>query len=108
MVALSATGSGFVWFPCAAFMIVTYKKVMPLVSGHEILLACMTGSLFSLIAGQVMKRIVRRPRPHGEIDGHRGIGMVHRDYSMPSTHTSTAVALFTGLALHGHPWWPFA
>jgi len=107
MIALSFTGSGFIWFPGAAVMIAAYAKGVNLIPRHELFLACMTGSLFSLIAGQIMKRIVRRARPHREIGGHRVIGMVHNDYSMPSTHTSTSMAVFTGCLLHGHPWAAF-
>jgi len=108
VVAVTFTGSGYLWFPFAAFMIVTHIAGRSVLPDHGLFLSCMTGSLFSLIAGQVLKRIVKRQRPVQTVPGHRVIGRDHRDYSMPSTHTSTSTALAVGLIAFGHPWGIFA
>ena len=72
--------------------------------GLATFLAAMTGGLLSLLCGELVKKLIRRPRPYEAMPGHTTAVGRPKDKSMPSTHASTAVALFVGLLAAGHPW----
>jgi len=112
MVALTYSGSGIVWFGCTILFIVLVKTNVRFVDEPVILLSAMLGAFFSLISGQVLKAVFRRPRPWKVIPNHVILIKKPLDSSMPSTHASTAFALAVGLSLQGHPLalfiWPWA
>ena len=102
-IVVTYSGSGPAWFSAAALFIVILRLGYGSAPGLVALLGAMTGSLFSLVTGELLKRVVRRPRPYVTIPGHETTRVRPRGYSMPSTHTSTAVALVVGLLSAGHP-----
>lgn len=106
MIAITYSGSGPVWFATAGVLALLARHGTGDESSIRTWLACMTGSLASLVTGQILKRGFRRVRPFEALDGHETLGIRPRDASMPSTHTSTATALAVGLALAGSPWAP--
>ena len=70
--------------------------------GKLVLLAAILGGLASLVVGELLKPLLRRPRPH-----HAGLQPAIRPpqtFSLPSTHASTAVAFLVALALAHHPY----
>ncbi len=106
MIAITYSGSGPVWFASAAVLAMLDARGVGDPASIRTWLACMTGSLASLVTGQILKRVFRRSRPFAALDGHQTLGIRPRDASMPSTHSSTATALAVGLALAGIPWAP--
>ena len=97
------SGSGAVWFPLAFLFIVFDRFDLKVLPQQELILPAMLGSFLSLISGQVVKRIVGRARPYTSIPELKPLIRPPKDRSFPSTHASTAVALFVGLILVGHP-----
>jgi len=106
-VALTYSGSGAVWFPLAILFIVLLRLDSTAIPGLLLLLATMTGALLSLLLGEGLKKVIRRPRPWEALPDHTTAVRRPRDKSMPSTHSSTAMALCVGLWVHGHPLAPF-
>ncbi|MBK7975884.1 MAG: phosphatase PAP2 family protein [Deltaproteobacteria bacterium] len=106
LVAVTYSGSGPVWFASATVLASLTSVGIGDERAIRIWLACMTGSLASLVTGQLLKRGFRRTRPFDALEGHETLGLRPRDASMPSTHSSTATALAVGLALAGSPWAP--
>ena len=106
LIAVTYSGSGPVWFATAGLFALLASRGIGDGTSIRTWLGCMTGSLASLVTGQILKRILRRVRPYDAIDGHQTLGIRPRDASMPSTHSSTATALAVGLALAGSPWAP--
>lgn len=106
MIAITYSGSGPVWFLSAGVLALLATRLPGDHASIRTWLACMTGSLASLVTGQLLKRVFRRSRPFAALDGHETLGIRPRDASMPSTHSSTATALAVGLALAGSPWAP--
>jgi membrane-associated phospholipid phosphatase len=108
LVIITYSGSSIVWFGLTSLFMVLFKLHVNFVSGPIVLLAAMLGSFFSLISGQVLKKLFGRRRPWMVVAGHRTLVKRPRDSSMPSTHASTAFALAVGLTLSGHPLAPYA
>lgn len=108
ILAVSYSGTGPVWFGSSALLVLALRLGFDGIPRLELLLGAMTGAFFSLVCGQLLKRVFRRPRPFEELPGHTTVGRRPRDGSLPSTHASTSVALALGLVLYGHPLSPFA
>jgi undecaprenyl-diphosphatase len=108
LVVITYSGSSIVWFGTTALFILLFKFHVEFASAPVALLSAMLGSFFSLISGQVLKRIFSRRRPWTVVSGHRTLVRRPTDSSMPSTHASTAFALAVGLTLSGHPLAPYA
>lgn len=106
LIAVTYSGSGPIWFATAGVLVFLASRGIGDQVAIRTWLGCMTGSLASLVTGQILKRILRRVRPYEAIDGHQTLGIRPRDASLPSTHSSTAAALAVGLALAGSPWAP--
>lgn len=105
-VCLAATYSGTapVWLAAAVVFAVLVRRGYTGIPQLEGVLAAMMGSLVALLTGQLMKLAFKRRRPFHALDGHDTVGILPKDKSMPSTHASTAFALFIGLLRIGHPW----
>lgn len=103
MVVITYSGSGFVWAFVATSLTVLCALERELIPGQITFLAGMMGSGCSLILGHTLKAIARRDRPYEAIEGHTALIHPPRDRSLPSTHTSTAIALTVALLLAGHP-----
>ena len=103
MLALSYSGTGPVWFGSTGLFIVLLRLGWTGIPQLDLLLGAMTAAFLSLVTGQVLKRLVRRPRPFCQLPDLATVGTRPSDLSMPSTHASTAVGLAVGLALYGHP-----
>ena len=104
MLFVTITGDWFVWFPAAGlfiFLHVTGRGCVPDIPG---LLDSMTAAFFSLIAGQLLKRVFVRERPGIAMDVLKRIHLNPDNSSMPSTHASTSAALFLRMLIIGHPW----
>lgn len=107
-VGLSMSGAGHVWFSAAGGLMLLYWLGFDGIPRLQELLAAMLGAFLSLLAGQVLKRIIGRPRPFEALAGLEPLGRRPRDASMPSTHASTAAGLAVGLVMLAHPFWPLA
>jgi undecaprenyl-diphosphatase len=105
-VGLGMSGTGTVWFTAAGLLMLLYLLGLSGIPRLQELLAAMLGAFLSLVLGQLLKRLVRRPRPFTSIADHTPLGRLPRDGSMPSTHASTTVGLAVGLMMLGHPFWP--
>ena len=108
MLALTLSGSGLVWFPSAGLVIYLYITRHARIPELEGFLAGMTAAFLALLTGQALKRIFKRKRPYDTLPGHQAVGLRPSDFSMPSTHTATTMALFTRLLASGHPWFCYA
>jgi undecaprenyl-diphosphatase len=105
---ISFSCSGLVWFPLSAIMIVLLRRYGATEYRIDLLLVAMTASFASLVLGQVIKKMIKRRRPFDTIENHETLGLRPHDHSFPSTHASTAVALFVALFAVGHPLAPYA
>jgi len=103
LVFITYSGSGAVWFPLAIVLVALLRAGFR-EHGLVTFLAAMAGALLSLVLGELLKLIVRRPRPYDAMPEHTTATRRPTDKSMPSTHASTAVALLVGLLVAGHPW----
>lgn len=103
MLLFSYSGSGPAWFAAAGVLMVLYRVGFGGIPRLQDLLGAMLGAFLSLLLGQALKRVARRPRPYKAQPGLEALGYRPGDYSMPSTHASTATALALGLALCAHP-----
>ena len=63
LAALTYTGAGAVWGISATALAVLCRFDLRILPRQETLLAAMFGAGLSLIVGQILKRVVRRPRP---------------------------------------------
>jgi len=104
MAAITWSASGGVWAVAAFVLAVLCRLEAWWLPRQEVLLAALMGAGFSLVAGQVVKRLVGRQRPFKAIEGFSARVWAPSDPSFPSTHTSTAIALLVGLVVAGHPW----
>ncbi|MDP7115408.1 MAG: phosphatase PAP2 family protein [Myxococcota bacterium] len=104
---LTYTGAGAVWGISAAALALLCRFDLRILARQETVLAAMFGAGLSLIVGQIVKRLVRRPRPFDVLDDAPVAIPPPTDPSFPSTHTSTAIALLVGLWLTGHPLAPW-
>ena len=107
MAGLTYTGAGAVWGITATVLAVLCRRDVHLIDRQETLLGAMFGAGLSLIVGQVVKRVVGRRRPFDALDDAPVAIRPPTDPSIPSTHTSTAIALLVGLWLTGHPLAPW-
>lgn len=107
LIIVTYSGSGGVWFSLTAVIVLLVRLDVRLFDGQDILLAAMLGSFFSLMTGQFIKRVFKRRRPGLVIDGYDTLIRSPKDGSLPSTHTSTAIALFVGLTMTSHFLAPF-
>ncbi len=105
---VSFSGSGPIWFGATFLFIILLKLNIEFIDEPVILLAAMLGAFFSLLTGQVIKGIIKRKRPFSVLENHVPLTRPPKDGSFPSTHASTAFALFVGLAIAGHCLAPFA
>jgi len=103
MIAITYSGSGFVWAFGAITLTVLCALEREVMPGQFTFLAGMMGSGCSLVLGHTIKAVARRDRPYEAIEGHRALIRPPTDRSFPSTHTSTAIALTVALLLAGHP-----
>jgi len=99
----SWSGRGEVWFMTMVLLGWNRFRVPWMPSPDDVLGAGL-GALVSLGIGQGIKALVRRPRPFTADPSLVTLDFRPHDGSLPSTHASTAVALFVGLVLAGHPW----
>jgi undecaprenyl-diphosphatase len=105
-VAITYSGSGPVWFGVATVLVICVHRAIGPGSELRAWLGWMTGSLLSLLVGQVLKRTFRRVRPYQAMADSETLGFRPFDASMPSTHASSATALAVAMTLAGHPWAP--
>lgn len=107
VIAITNSGTGVVWIVVGAMFVLLTRVVGVSSAPFVPVSGAMISAFASLVAGQALKRVIRRPRPFRAIEGHVALGHLPSDLSMPSTHSSTAVALVTCLAILGHPAAPF-
>ncbi len=99
------SGATFVWFSFAGALLWARRAGVELVPRQGLFLVAMLASLVVLVIGTVLKRIFKRRRPFAaDVGVKSAVWAPGKEHSFPSTHTSTSVALTTGLFMLGHPW----
>ncbi len=94
------------WFLLAGLLWVLTSQNIEIIAGQPRFLHAMLAGLFSFALGVVVKKLVRRPRPAESIPNFKSIYNKSTMDSFPSNHAGAAFALFTVLAVQGHPLTP--
>lgn len=103
MRAISYSGSAPTWIVVTTWC--TYLKLttQPLSSTDTFIVSIFPAMIALGIGNFIMRPLFKRPRPYMSLKNVDALVWVPKNYSMPSTHAATSIALFTSLWLLGHP-----
>lgn len=103
MKVLTHSGSGSVWIGSAAVLVLLTILKIEILPEQASFVRSMGCALIAWWIGSKVKKKINRPRPQDTIDGFRAAIKAPKCQSFPSSHTSSATALFVALMLNYHP-----
>lgn len=106
LIVLTHSGSGTTWISASVILLILEFMHVKVLSSQTIFLRSMICSLIAWWLGSLIKKKVNRPRPEERIPGFEAEITAPKCQSFPSSHTGSAIALFTALWLSLHPYTP--
>lgn len=103
MKAITYSGSTPAWIVVVGWSIFLKLTTQLSTKADEFVISIIPAIVALGIGNFIMRPLLKRPRPFVAIAEHEAIVWVPNNYSMPSTHAATSVALFTSLWFFGHP-----
>ena len=105
---LTFTGSANFWLPFAAIINLCYYTGFEIFPEQKKFLNAMWGVLLAWAISRLIKRLANRDRPYKVVQYLNPVIEAPTCGSFPSSHSSTTMALATGLIMLSHPFAPYA
>jgi membrane-associated phospholipid phosphatase len=103
---VSLSGTFFSWFLVILFLKFLQLARIEILPDQELFYQSMRPVLFAWIVCQILKKLVKRPRPWQKFPDRVALVLSPKDDSMPSSHAGTSFAFAAALILVEHPlWW---
>lgn len=104
--AVTLSGTFFSWFLVIVLLKFFQISKIEVLPAQELFYQSMRPVLFAWILCQILKKIIKRPRPWQKFPDRVALVLSPKDDSMPSSHAGTSFAFASTLLFVGHPlWW---
>lgn len=106
LMVITHSGSGTTWIAVAIILLILEMIKVDVLVSQTTVLRSMACALIAWWIGSLIKKKVNRPRPEETIPGFEAEIRAPKCQSFPSSHTSSAVALYVALWMSVHSYTP--